>query len=212
MLPGNTTRPTSKLPEEFMGKEIKLSKVVLDALEEVIDIVEGLGIEYAVMGGIALQAWGRERVTRDIDLIIYLGKIGPTKFLRALVGAGFKISRKSIPQKKESLLPIACYYEEKTYGLPLEIDFFIAETDYQKKALERSLGIEVLGKKVKIIQPEDLILHKLLANRPIDRADVETVILEQKDSLDKEYLFYWSKQLGVDRRLNLLLKRDARFS
>jgi len=197
------------LPKGFMPKDVKLSRIVIDALEEVIDIVKDLNIDYAVMGGIALQAWGRERVTRDIDLIIYLGEIERTEFLQALTKRGVKISKREGLNEKGAFLPISCYYEEKTYGLPLEIDFFIADTDYQKKALARSLGIEVLGKKVKIIQPEDLILHKLLANRPIDRLDVETVILEQKDSLDKEYLFNWARILGVSRRLNLFLKGDT---
>jgi len=190
-----------------MERELKLSKVILDVLEEVIGIVKDLHIEYAIMGGIALQAWGRERVTRDIDLIVYLGEIEREKFLDTLIKRGFKISKKESLNAKEPSLPISCYYEEKTYGLWLEIDFFIAQTVYQKKALERSLEIEVLGKKIKIVQPEDLILHKLLANRPIDRVDVESVISEQKESLDKDYLFYWARVLGVSKRLNSFLKR-----
>jgi hypothetical protein len=51
-----------------------------------------------------------------------------------------------------------------------------------------------------VISPEDLILMKLLANRPRDRADVADLLLVVGE-VDGAYLGSWAARLGVEREL-----------
>src|SRR5579872_3362753 len=60
---------------------------LLPVLDETIAALDGAGVEYMLMGGIASSCMGRERWTHDIDLFMR-----PTEALRALDvlrGAGF---------------------------------------------------------------------------------------------------------------------------
>lgn len=48
-----------------------------------------------------------------------------------------------------------------------------------------------------LLQPEDLIILKLLSNRPQDRIDVEQIRETQKHDLDTAYMRSWCDKLGV---------------
>ena len=37
-------------------------------LDAVIDALDGLGVRYALVGGLAVGVWGAPRATKDIDL------------------------------------------------------------------------------------------------------------------------------------------------
>lgn len=187
-----------------MPKEVKLSKVIIDILAKTASFLKEYKISYAVMGGIALQAWGKERVTRDIDITISLGSIKHEDFLQLLKKQGVK---PVFPKKEKqigSFRLIETHYTSPELNIPIEIDFFIAQTEYQKQVLNRAVLVDVMGCKLKLISPEDLIIHKLLSARPIDRADVKDIVVEQKRRLDKRYLFFWAKRLGIPRRTEQL--------
>lgn len=187
-----------------MAKEIKISKLILDPLERVTHFLQKKKIPYAVMGGIALQAWGRERSTKDIDLVISVDEIETTEFLQELDKLELIIvhSDKEIGQ----FGLIETEYVSPKVGIPIGVDFFIARTQYQKQVLTRPILVNVLGLEVRLMSAEDLILNKLLSRRPLDLSDVRNIIAEQKDLLDKPYLSHWAKRLGVSRRLESLMK------
>ena len=101
---------------------------------------------------------------------------------------------------------IETHYTVPEIGIPIEIDFFIAQTEYQKQVLNRAVSVDVMGRRFRLTSPEDLIIQKLLSDRAIDRSDVKDIVVEQKAHLDKQYLFFWAKKLGVWRRLSQLHK------
>jgi hypothetical protein len=55
-----------------------------------------------------------------------------------------------------------------------------------------------------LVSPEDLILLKLLANRPRDIADIGDVFFMQ-GQLDVTYMKKWAQRLGVADRLEPFL-------
>ena len=57
-----------------------------------------------------------------------------------------------------------------------------------------------------LVSPEDLILLKLIAQRPRDLADVGDVLFMQ-GQLDESYLRRWAAALGVAARLQEALAR-----
>ena len=70
------------------------------------------------------------------------------------------------------------------------------ETDYQRTALERALP-ETFGGDltVRVLAVEDVIVHKLLAQRPQDDADI-AAILEAGKLMDVDYLEHWMGGMG----------------
>lgn len=187
-----------------MSKEVQISQVIFEPLEKVTKLLAKEKTPYAVMGGLALQAWGAQRTTRDIDLNISLDEITPGDFLSALGKIGLKIIHKDKVMGHFEL--IETEYESSKIGISIGVDFFIAKTTYQKQALERAVMVHILGHPVKLISPEDLILNKLLSARPLDLSDVKSVVIEQRDLLDQSYLRVWARNLGVSRRLEALLQ------
>lgn len=151
-----------------------------------------------VMGGLALSVWGRVRVTQDVDVAIGLDPRDEGEFLEDLQHAHF------LPATPRSILGhrlLVCRYLKPTAGLPIEVDLFMARDEYQRQALRRAVPVTLGRRRLRVIAPEDLILYKLLADRPIDRLDVETIVEEQARRLDRTYLARWAKRLGIAGRL-----------
>ena len=48
---------------------------------------------------------------------------------------------------------------------------------------------------------EDLLIHKLMAGRIIDRADAAAVLRANRDSLDLDYLARWANELRLTEEL-----------
>lgn len=69
-------------------------------------------------------------------------------------------------------------------------DLLIAGTDYQLQAIDRSIPELLEGQEVPVLAVEDVILHKLIAGRFQDLADVEAILATSPD-LDQEYLREW---------------------
>lgn len=184
--------------------KIGISRFILDALKAIIELLKDLKINYALMGGIALQVWGRLRVTKDIDIVVEVEKDRLEVLIDLLRRSPFSI-RNSLKPIGRSLLIFATY-EDKETGFPVELDLFVAQTEFQRETLKRAYEIEVLDEKLKVITAEDLILYKLLADRPIDFVDAKVLLEENRKDIDKTYLKNWAKKLRIQRRLEKLLK------
>ena len=64
------------------------------------------------------------------------------------------------------------------------------------------------GEAVPVLAPEDLILLKLVAFRPKDTFDLETVIDATRELLDVDYLRGWADRLRLRDRLEAFLVDD----
>lgn len=86
--------------------------------------------------------------------------------------------------------------------MDLQIDLLLAECSYQLQALTRRVPQQLAGSPMYVLACEDLILHKLLAGRIIDRVDCSSLIRLQRDHLDWTYLRTWSATLAVGNGLS----------
>jgi len=66
--------------------------------------------------------------------------------------------------------------------------------------MKRRSRLDAEGKMLWVVSPEDLVLFKLLANRPRDWGDI-TDILYIQCSMDDTYMRHWAHELGVAARL-----------
>ncbi len=72
--------------------------------------------------------------------------------------------------------------------------------------IQRARFKKIYGVKLKIVTAEDLLLHKLLSDRPIDREDARGILLRQGKKLDLRYITVWLKKIAKSNCARHLLK------
>jgi hypothetical protein len=79
------------------------------------------------------------------------------------------------------------------------VDLLLAETDYQREALRRAVLDRSTSPSVRVLAIEDVLVHKLIAGRPRDLADVED-ILATDPPFDEAYVERWVAYWDVGDR------------
>ncbi|MFH1045604.1 MAG: nucleotidyl transferase AbiEii/AbiGii toxin family protein [Candidatus Omnitrophota bacterium] len=164
-------------------------------------------IDFALIGGFALQAVGITRTTRDIDLMV-LSAASP-KIKEIMLKHGYKLL-----QECEDILN----FTSKDFELG-KVDFLLAHRKYTLAMLKRAKEEPVLGGKfkIKVLSVEDQIGLKIqaTANEPQrlhqDMADVRTLIEIHYPNLDLQLLKEYFALFDREEELKTLLKdiKDA---
>jgi len=168
-----------------------------DTLHTLVGLLDKLSIPYAVMGGIAVRAYGVPRPTYDIDVAIVVDRARLPELFAHLRKIDY-----SIPEPYEtgwidelkglSLLKLRRYIREES----LDVDLFLAEEEFLNEVMERRSKAEAEGRTIWLVSPEDLVLLKLLAGRPRDLGDVTDVLFMQGE-MDLAHMRRWARQLRV---------------
>jgi hypothetical protein len=148
--------------------------------------------QYCFIGGLAVQKWGQVRVTEDIDLTLFTGFGGEEKFIDQLL--------ESFPAR----IPAARAFAIENRVLLLKsrsgiaIDVSCGAFPFEKSAVARARNVQVIpGTRLRLCRPDDLIIFKAFANRPIDWLDIEGIIAKQgAATLDWTYVFFHLKTLA----------------
>ena len=149
----------------------------LEWLESIGAILDELGVRWALIGALAANEYRVEpRFTTDLDAMAEphprLGEV--------LVAAGYNVTVTAEPGEPPHLL--RANRGEET------IDILFPVVDYQRTALARAVD--------HLITAEDVVVHKLIAWRHRDRADIRS-ILQSQERLDREYIAHWAAEWGV---------------
>lgn len=159
--------------------------------------------DYAVLGGIAVSIYGEPRLTFDIDvnIIVDINKIND--FLKKAKKYGFS----PLPSKIEKFI-------ENTGVIPMRFsknkvmgkcDFIIAQNPLEYSAIKRARLKKLYSTKVRLITPEDLVIHKITSQRPRDIEDLTGILIRQKGKLDLHYINLWLKKISeVNKKPELL--------
>jgi len=148
-----------------------------------------------IIGGQAVLLYGEPRFTKEIDITLGLDLNGIEKIKR-------------IVQKLE-LKPLIDNIEEfikKTYVFPvidmesnIRIDFIFSYSLYEREALNRVNIVKIDDTEVNFASLEDVIIHKIVANRARDIEDVKKILLKNSE-YNKNYILKWLKEF--DKTLN----------
>lgn len=160
---------------------------LLEALRRAVRFLEREGIPFVVVGGLANIVWGEPRATRDVDLKVYIGERTAQEFA-ALVEKEFAPETPT-PGGPVLIVAIAVLPD-------VMVDFLIAIPGYEEEVLARAQSSHFGDMILPVCSPEDFIIYKVIADRPKDWADVEGVLVEQRDRLDQEYIRTWLAQFA----------------
>lgn len=169
---------------------------IFETLKQLDERFEQLGINYAVLGGMALVLHGYRRLTEDVDLL--LTDVGLSQFQEHLEGRGYV---KAFPGAKKT-------FRDTNTGVRVEI---ITTGEFPGDGKPKTISfpdpslvkVEIDG--ISVVDLKTLIELKLASglsapDRLKDLADVQELIrtlnlpseLELNDSVRSQYLKLWS--------------------
>lgn len=162
------------------------------SLVEVSKFLKKMHVPHMVIGGVANLFWGNPRTTQDIDITIQIPDSRIDDLLKVAV------------KKFEVLVKNPDDFIKQTRVLPLRtrsgirIDIIFALLPYEESAIAKA-KLKVIGKiKIPICSAEDLILHKIISERPRDHEDVREILKHQRGKLDERYLKTYIEALSRD--------------
>lgn len=184
------------------------------AVLPVVDLFESWDVPFHLGGSVASSFLGMARSTLDADLVADLKPIHGSMLLQALQETYYLLEDRifsAIRQRKSfNLIHLATMFK---------VDIFVqprSPFDRQVMARRISLKVRDIDRSLHFCTAEDIILHKLLwfqeGNQVAQRQwrDVQGVLRLQAESLDRDYLKQWARELGISDLLGEALEeRDA---
>ncbi len=176
-------------------------------IERLADVLDSLGIRYAIGGSVASALYGTVRFTRDADLTVEpFSRVADR--LYELLQDEFYISRDAM----EEALRSHGSFNVIHFATAFKIDLFVrGAREFEGRLWERRHMLRLSdesSRDVPVVSPEDIILLKLdwfrqtgcTSERQWD--DVLGVLAVQGDALDFEYLTASARELGLEELFN----------
>jgi hypothetical protein len=177
--------------------ELPAQRMLLDAIAS----LDRLNIQYMIMGGFAVRTWAIPRPTYDADLAVSVDEAGMAALLDELGRAGFDVPiehRKGFRDVVSGMQKVKVTRFDS--GSIWDVDLFVVQPGLLESAMRRRRSVQIDGRPVWVMAPEDILLLKLIAYRRKDQLDVEEIVKITVD-LDRAYLREWAERLGVIGRL-----------
>ncbi|ETW99883.1 nucleotidyl transferase AbiEii/AbiGii toxin family protein [Candidatus Entotheonella palauensis] len=176
-----------------MNEQLEVLKLVALRLDEA-------GIAYMISGSIALSYYAQPRMTRDIDIVVEL-KSEDAERLADLFEADFYIDAEMI----RDAIARSGMFNVIHYDSVIKVDFIIRkDTPYRQKEFARRCTMEIDGRTLWFVTPEDLLLSKLVwaadSESEMQLNDVRNLISEVA-ALDWNYIEFWATALQVEALL-----------
>lgn len=175
-----------------------------ELIERIAMSLDKEGIPYMIIGGQAVLYYGEPRFTKDIDITlgIDVDALGICKTLASELNLTLLVNDVEDFVKKTMVLPL----QDASTGV--RIDFIFSHSQYERQAIQRAKSVKFGGTSVKFASLEDVVIHKIIAGRPRDIEDVNTILLKNPeydyhyivdclkkfdDSLDESFLKTFKK-------------------
>lgn len=168
-------------------------------------------ISFALIGGLAVSAWGAIRATQDIDILADSDP-SPLRNLRLRADLKRFLEKQGCTAEwrageAEDPIPLLLRLQLPRRLRRLGADILWVHKRWQREALARRIAIEVSGLQVFVLHPEDLILMKLDAGGPKDLLDVQELLGSPPPELDLRQLRRKALQLRLGLALNKCLRQ-----
>ncbi|MEX2316662.1 MAG: nucleotidyltransferase [Pirellulales bacterium] len=180
-----------------------------ETLDLLVALLERMSLEYVVMAGLAVRSYSIPRATYDIDFTIALDHKRLPELFDALEEQEYVVPEPYRTGWVDTVKGLEVVKLKRYIGdQSLDVDLFLSSSEFQQEVLKRKRLVEVEGRKLWLVSPEDLILLKLLADRPRDLVDVADVLFMQ-GQLDVQYMRHWAAELGIAQELEQALADRA---
>ncbi|MCR9295590.1 MAG: nucleotidyl transferase AbiEii/AbiGii toxin family protein [bacterium] len=177
-----------------------------EVLQQMVALCEKQDLEFVVMGGLAVRVHGIPRPTYDVDIAITVDQGRLEQFFEDAQELGYTVAEPFRTGWRDEVggMPLVRLKTFLTEAQSVDVDIFLNETPYLRSVMDRRMQVDFDDGSMSFVTPEDLILLKLLANRPRDLGDVSDILFVQGE-LDTKYMYRWADALGIAERLTTAL-------
>lgn len=155
--------------------------VTVEAFEAIARGLEVANVRFMVVGGLAMQAHGLDRITYDVDLVIQLEPANVIRAFEALESAGYRpavpivAAQFADPPTRESFrrdkgMTVLNFWSSRFPETKLDI--FVAEPFDFDSEYAQALRNSVAGMELRFPRVETLLAMKRLAHRQKDLNDI----------------------------------------
>jgi hypothetical protein len=176
-----------------------------DFLSKLMAKLEDSGIPYMISGSLGSSLHGEPRATNDIDLIIAPTEAQLNTFIQSL-SEDYYVSSETAREafRNRSMFNVIDYKTGWKADLIIRKDRAFSLEEFRRRICTNILGVQV-----SVVSPEDAILSKLEWSKKSESGlqfrDALGIAVVQWESLDKEYLRKWARELNIDALLQTLL-------
>jgi len=181
----------------------------IELLRFVVEVLDRLGIRYAVVGLYASGAWGEPRMTRDIDIVIDLPMLQADSLCGVFPDDEFYVSRAAAIEAVHQRSQFNVIHPKSGN----KIDFMIAKSDEWSAAQlsRRKLVAFEADTRGYVATPEDVILGKLMCyldgGSEKHLRDIAGVMNISGETLDRTYITRFAGQFGAGDVWRAILER-----
>lgn len=180
----------------------------LQAVAEVISVLEAENMPYMLVGSLASAQYGLSRNTKDADFLVELGTHPITAITRHL-GEAFELD----PQIMFESVTGSTRHVVNIPSLHFSVEFFRLSGqpyDQERFSRRRRLLMPQVEREAFVSSPEDVVVTKLQwanwSGRSKDRQDVfEVISARGVGSFDWEYIHRWCDEHGTRTMLDEIL-------
>jgi len=159
---------------------------LLAAAKEVCDWLDSQCFCACIIGGLAVQRWGEPRLTRDVDLTV-MAEIGSEE---PIIDACLAHYSPRIRDARDFALQHRVVLVRSSNGV--DLDLLLGASSFEANSLSRATPHQFApGYVLRTCSAEDLIVHKSVASRPQDIADIQGVVHRQRAALDLSHIRHW---------------------
>jgi hypothetical protein len=172
----------------------------LDLLKDVSARLERAGVDYTLVGAMALGCYVPTRSTLDVDLVV---RLAPTdvQAIVELFADDYYVDDLAV---EEAISRVSSFNIIHTSG-SVKADLIIDRgTEFDRSRFARRRRLRVADADVWVISPEDLILSKLdwaRESRSEKQLNDVRLVLRRVQPLDHAYLDQWAHRLGLGELL-----------
>lgn len=142
--------------------------------------LDEMGIPSAIIGGIAINANGIARFTEDVDATIPGAGLDLDRLVRTLGKNRIAARAPDVVEFARQNQVLLLHHVPSGIDLDLSLAWIAFELEAIKHALDLSFG----SARIRAARPEDLLIYKLIANRPQDVSDAERLLLLFRSDID----------------------------
>jgi hypothetical protein len=181
--------------------------LLMDALRAFHQWLRAAKVRGVIIGGAAIAALGRPRMTRDVDAVIFSPGIDLRNFVAA--GAQFGIVPRIAdvwPFARDSRI-LLLRHEPSGLDLDVSLGALPFEDDMIRNAVTRTFG----KTRMRFARPEDLLVMKALAGRDRDWLDIEGLLSVHK-KLDLKHVRQWLNSFAETLEMPEIVSEFERFA
>ncbi len=183
-----------------------------ELLRKVVEVLEGMGVSYMIVGSYGSIAWGEARFTHDIDIVVSLTLDDVKPLIRAFPMPEYYLSTEAVAEAVRCNGQFNLIHPTSAG----KVDFIIAQRNLRGQtqlARRRTVEFEP-GLKVSVAAPEDIIISKMEyykeGGSEKHLRDIAGILRISGEEVDRDYVVQWAEKLDMMDVWRAVLRRMAK--